>query len=157
MRLCFLRHGVAADRQEWSGEDALRPLTDKGRKRLSRVAELLAGQRLGLETVLTSPLLRCVQTAELVAERLGLADRVVPDNRLAPGFKATALATLLRPYGDAAALLLVGHEPDFSDAIGHLIGGGRVVCRKGGVACVNLSDLHAMEGELEWLLSPDLL
>ncbi len=157
MRLCFLRHGTAAEREEWSGDDALRPLTDKGRRRLARVAELLAGQKLGIETVLTSPLLRCVQTAELIARRLGLADRVIPDDRLAPGFNPAALATLLRRHANSAALLLVGHEPDFSDTIGGLIGGGRVVCRKGGVACVNIPDPSAMEGELEWLLSPDLL
>jgi len=157
MRLCFLRHGTAAEREEWSGDDALRPLTDKGRRRLARVAELLAGQKLGIETVLTSPLLRCVQTAELVARRIGLDNHVVSDDRLAPGFNRAALATLLRTHAKAGALLLVGHEPDFSDTIGHLIGGARVVCRKGGVACVNLPDPSAMEGELEWLVSPDLL
>jgi phosphohistidine phosphatase len=53
--------------------------------------------------------------------------------------------------------MLVGHEPDFSMTIGHLIGGGRVVCKKGGVACVNVPDIQAMEGELEWLLPAGLL
>jgi phosphohistidine phosphatase len=67
------------------------------------------------------------------------------------------LARVVRSHADAGALMLVGHEPDFSQTIGSLIGGGRVVCKKGGVACVNVPDIRAMEGDLEWLVPPGLL
>lgn len=157
MRLYFLRHGIAAAREEWTGEDALRPLTEKGKQRLDQVAAFLADQRLGIELIITSPLLRCSQTAEIAARRLEMPERVVTDKRLAPGFGPVMLAKVVRSHANAGALMLVGHEPDFSMTIGHLIGGGRVVCKKGGVACVNLPDTRAMEGELEWLLQPGLL
>jgi len=157
MRLYFLRHGIAEEREQWTGDDALRPLTSKGRERLEEVAAFLAGRRLGIGAIVTSPLVRCRQTAEIVARGLGISERLVEDVRLAPGLGPGALVTLLRPRADEEALLLVGHEPDFSETIGALIGGGRVVCKKGCVACVNLPDPGRLEGELEWLLQPSLL
>lgn len=157
MRLYFLRHGNAASRQEWSGDDALSPLTEKGRRILEGVAELLLDQQLAIDLVVTSPLLRASQTAHLVAKRLGLADRLETDDRLASGFGPAVLGELLRPHGALGAVMLVGHEPTFSETIGALIGGGRVVCKKASVACVNLPDIATMEGELEWLLPPHLL
>ena len=157
MKLYFLRHGIAVAREEWAGDEASRPLTDKGRRRLEDVGEFLAGRKLGVERVLTSPLVRCTQTAEVVAQRMKAVDRVAVDERLAPGFGPGMLARLLRSHAETGALMLVGHEPDFSLTIGHVIGGGRVVCDKGGVACVHLPNPREMEGELEWLLAPGLL
>jgi phosphohistidine phosphatase len=157
MRLYFLRHGIAAAREGWTGDDALRPLTDKGKERLEQVTALLAGQRLAIELIVSSPLLRCAQTAEIAARRLEIPDRLVTDGRLAPGFGQAMLAKVVRAHANAGALMLVGHEPDFSQTIGHVIGGGRVVCKKGSVACVNVPDVQAMEGELEWLLPPAFL
>ncbi len=157
MKLYFLRHGIAEERDGWTGDDALRPLTDKGKQRLGEVAAFLAERRLGIETVVTSPLVRCAQTAEIAARALGLRDRVVEDRRLAPGFGPGELAAVVRAHTGSDALMLVGHEPDFSETIGALIGGGRVVCRKGGVACVNVPEPARLEGELEWLLPPALV
>lgn len=157
MMLYFLRHGIAAAREEWTAADALRPLTEKGKQRLNQVAAFLADQRLGIELIITSPLLRCAQTAEIAARRLEMPDRLVADERLAPGFGPVTLAKVVRSHPDVLSLMLVGHEPDFSATIGHLIGGGRVVCKKGGVACVNVPDTRAMAGELEWLLPPALV
>jgi phosphohistidine phosphatase len=157
MRLYFLRHGIAAPRGEWTGDDALRPLTETGKKRLRQVAAYLAGLQLDIDLIITSPLVRCTQTAEVAARRLKLSDRLATDDRLAPGFGQTMLARVVRSHADAGALMLVGHEPDFSQTIGSLIGGGRVVCKKGGVACVNVPDIRAMEGDLEWLVPPGLL
>ena len=53
--------------------------------------------------------------------------------------------------------MLVGHKPNLSVTIGRLIGGGRVVCRTGGAACVNVPHPPVLEGELEWLVAPGLL
>jgi phosphohistidine phosphatase len=157
MRLYFLRHGIAAPRSEWRGDEVLRPLTDTGRRRLRQVAAFLAQQRLTIDLVITSPLVRCVQTARIVARRLELPDRLVLDERLAPGFGPSLLGRIVRDHADADGLMLVGHETDFSVTIGKLIGGGRVVCRKGGVACVNVLDNAARQGELEWLIPPGLV
>ena len=157
MKLYLLRHGLAADREEWSGDDVDRPLTGEGRARMAREAATLARLGLGLDLILTSPLVRAYQTAESVALRLGMMDKLITDERLAPGFGADQLAPLVREHSNAAALMLVGHEPDFSELIGALIGGGRVECKKGSLACVNLPDPLRLTGELIWLLPPKIL
>ena len=63
----------------------------------------------------------------------------MPDDRLAPGFDAGRLGKLLKKFPRAKALLLVGHEPDFTTTIGELTG-GRVVLKKGGMAYVESAD-----------------
>jgi phosphohistidine phosphatase len=157
VRLYFLRHGIAASREEAGGEDARRPLTDRGRHRIGEVAAFLAERVVEIDLVLASPLLRCVQTAELVVAALEMPDRLLTDPRLAPGFGPARLAGIVREHSDANGIVLVGHEPDFSETVGYLIGGGRVVCRKGSVACVEVPDTSTMEGELEWLVSPAII
>jgi len=157
MRLYFLRHGVAMDRPDWTGDDAERPLTEDGRERMARGAALLARLDLGLDTILTSPLVRARQTADIVVEALNAKDRLLVESRLGIGFNMDQLAEILRDHAGCEALMLVGHEPGFSGTISALIGGGRIVCKKGGLACVKLSDPTSLKGELVWLIPPRLL
>jgi phosphohistidine phosphatase len=156
MKLYFLRHGLAADREAWTGNDFERPLTDEGKKRMAREAATLAKLDLNLDLILTSPLIRASQTAEIVAQHLNLTDRLVKDERLSPGFGTNQLAKILTAYPEAKALMLVGHEPDFSQVIGDLIGGGRINCKKGSLAGVELSN-KSLQGELVWLIPPSVL
>lgn len=155
-RLYFLRHGLA-DRSEWSGDDFLRPLTARGKQQMLRTAETIASLDLGLDLILSSPLTRAYQTAEIVAEVLGIHDRLASDERLAPGFGPGMLSAILKEQPALAALMLVGHEPDFSETISALIGGGRVVCKKGGLARVDLPEGGSLDGQLVWLAPPTLL
>lgn len=157
MKLYFLRHGIAADPEEWSGDDAQRPLTAQGRKCMEHEAKALA--KLGMEPdrIVTSPLKRAKETAKIVAERLGLEDKLVEDERLGGDFDVQRLGALLGDHPDAQSLMLVGHEPDFSHTIGQLIGGARIDLKKGGLARVDLADATAREGELVWLLPPKVL
>jgi phosphohistidine phosphatase len=149
MRLYFLRHGLAADREDWPAEeDFARPLTARGQDQLKRTAETLAALDLRLDVILTSPLTRALQTAEIVAKRLDMLDRLVPDQRLSPGFEVGQLS---------ANLMLVGHEPDFSQTISALIGGGTIVCKKGGLARVDVPSGTQLAGELVWLIPPSVL
>lgn len=157
MKLYFLRHGPAGDRREWEGDDADRPLTREGKERIGREAETIARLQLDVDGILTSPLARAYQTAEIVAKRLALTDRLVKDDRLCPGFRAGELTKLLRAHPSTAAPLLVGHEPDMSAAISRLIGGGRLVCKKGALACVELPEPTELKGRLVWLIPPKLM
>ncbi len=157
MKLYFLRHGQAGQRSQWEGDDAVRPLTEEGKQRMAREADFFATIGLQVDHILTSPLVRAYQTAEIVAERLNLKDKLVHDDRLAPGFGTSEVKKILDDYPDANAIMLVGHEPDFSSTISKLIGGGEVVCKKGGLACVNLSGHGSLEGELVWLIPPSVL
>ncbi len=157
MKLFFLRHGLAGDRNDWKGNDAARPLTDEGIEKMKRTAATLAQLDLGLDALITSPLVRARQTAEIIAQKLDLITKLVEDARLAPGFNAHQLHAVLLDHPDANALMFVGHEPDFSETIGALVGGGRIVCKKGGLALVKLANGHSRHGELEWLIPPRVL
>jgi phosphohistidine phosphatase len=155
--LYFLRHGQAGNRAEWQGDDSARPLTTDGKRRMQREAAAIRALGVSPEVILSSPLVRAQQTAEILAEGLDLRDRLVTDRRLGPGFDPRQLKALLAAHRDASALLLVGHEPDFSDTISRLIGGGRLDVKKGGLALVELEDRTALAGRLLWLLPPRVL
>ncbi len=115
---------------------------------MAAVAKLLA--RLGIAPViLTSPLPRASQTAAIAGKYLGAEVR--EEKLLRPGFDATKLAKLLRDFsGDA--LMIVGHEPDFTQTI-FQITGGLTKLSKGGIALVEV-DPASMKGELRWLVPP---
>jgi phosphohistidine phosphatase len=102
-------------------------------------------------------LTRAFQTAEIVAEHIGLIDRMEVDDRLSPGFGRADLAEIINDHPRAQSIMLVGHEPDFSLTIESLIGGGSVVCKKGSLARVDLTGAGFLSGELVWLIPPKAL
>ena len=156
-KLYFLRHGKAAPRATWEGDDGLRPLTPEGEALMLREAGGL--RRLGLapDVIITSPLMRARQTAEIAAEALGARDRLVEDARLAHGFDARCLERIAAERPEAAELMVVGHEPEFSATIAELIGGGFVDMKKGGLARVDVGGPGLEDGLLAWLLTPSQL
>jgi phosphohistidine phosphatase len=129
----FLRHG---DAEHETQEDAARRLTEKGERQSEAAGRALAALGAAIDVCLTSPKVRAEQTARLACEHLDVRIEVVDDLRGGP-FDPLALAA---GRGD---VLLVGHEPDFSNAISELTG-GRVKLRKGGIACVEEQLLHAL-------------
>ncbi len=157
LRLYFLRHGQAASRAEWHGEDDARPLTPEGKRRVRGEGAALHRLDLGLDLIVSSPLLRAQQTAEIVASALGPGARLITDPRLGPGFGPRQLKALLATHRGASALMLVGHEPDFSETISHLIGGGRLDVKKGALVLVELADPTTLAGRLVWLIPPKVL
>jgi phosphohistidine phosphatase len=157
MDIYFLRHGMAGQRSKWEGADRERPLTGEGKERMAREAATIARLGFALDLIITSPLVRAYQTAEIAAQQLNMLDRLIQDERLAPGFGPDQLAQILKAHPGAASFMLVGHEPDFSETIQRLIGGGQVVCKKGSLAYVNLYNPAALRGELVWLIPPQVL
>ena len=157
MILYFFRHGLAEDRETWTGDDALRPLTKKGENALVQAAETMLGLGLRLDVILTSPYQRAYQTALILAKGLNKLDVLIQDDRLAPGFSLSGLTDMLNDHKHAQNILLVGHEPDFSQTVSDLIGGGRLVFKKGGLARVDITQLSPLKGELIWLVPPKLL
>lgn len=145
--LIFLRHGLA-DWPNWPKPDDERPLTRKGRDESHEVAKYLA--RLGLKPrkILTSPLPRASQTAEIAAEHLHAP--VEFTKKLTKRFTLGKLEELLA--GETESIMLVGHEPNFSRVIKALTG-GEIKLRKSGVARLTI-DPGKMEGRLDWLLTP---
>jgi phosphohistidine phosphatase len=155
MKLYFLRHGLA-DWPNWdTARDDERPLTDDGIKKMQAEAEAIERLDLGLDVIVSSPYTRARQTAQAVADQLGL--KVIDDDQLAPGFGVDRLRDVLRRYPNAESIMLVGHEPSFSATISQLIGGGQIVMKKGGLARVDVDSIDSLHGELIWLLTPKLL
>jgi phosphohistidine phosphatase len=157
MILYFLRHGLAGNPHEWQGDDRERPLTSKGKRHLEITAESLSRMNLGLEQILTSPLTRARQTAVIIANQLKIKKNMVEDERLAYGFDIAKLAEILQSHAEVKVLMLVGHEPDFSAVISTLTGGSRIELKKGGIARVDLPNPAILEGNLTWLLPPQIL
>lgn len=153
MQLLFLRHGPAESKAAWAGEDEDRPLTDQGRLLVGDLGCSLSRLKAFPEVVLTSPYLRARQTAEIVGECLGAPESVEIDKRLAPGFGLKQLEKVVHDHAGAGTIMLVGHDPDFSDLV-RTITGGRLSIRKGGLAQVEIPDSKVMKGRLVCLLVP---
>lgn len=150
MELYFLRHGEA-DWPNWKKPDDERPLTKRGKKEMREVAAFLKLIKAEPDLVVTSPLPRASQTAEIAAERLKVKCR--EDQLLAPGFDRSDLERLLKKYPEES-LMIVGHEPDFSEMISELTGGS-VKLSKAGVALVELNRSWS-KGRLLWLFPPKI-
>ena len=156
MKLYLLRHGKAEDYHP-GGRDQDRELTPEGIEEVRAEAKALAHCKLKLDLILTSPYPRARKTAEIVAEELGLEDRLESDARLACGFRMGELQALVAARAGVERLMLVGHNPDLSVIAGQLAGGAAIDLKKGGLIRL---DVHRMEpggGILEWVLTPSLL
>ena len=148
MELYFLRHGEA-DWPDWKKDDDERPLTKRGKKEMREVASFLKRVKARPDLIVTSPLPRASQTAEIAAERLEVKCR--EDKLLAPGFRRADLERLLKKYPEES-LMIVGHEPDFTETISELTGASMKLS-KAGIALVELN--HSWrDGRLLWLVPP---
>lgn len=118
MLLYFMRHADAGVSGEWHGEDAVRPLTDKGRMQAHEAATGLARLRPPIQAVISSPYSRAYETAVIVAKELGLP--VHSADELTPGFDLARLDRALALRPNVEIVLFVGHEPDLSHLIEQL-------------------------------------
>ena len=123
LKVHIVRHAPAVPRGTPGYVDAYRPLTSDGRERMVRVAKLFAAKKQALDILLTSPLVRAVQTAEILAVETGFEGPVDVEEHLAPGGDPNALIARLAVLGiKARGIALVGHEPDLSDLAARLLG-----------------------------------
>ena len=162
MELYILRHGDAVDRVTGGyARDEERPLTEQGREEARLAGRALAALGVRPDLLLTSPLVRARQTAELAAEALRPRRGPLESAALAPGGQPAEVLAALREAGGARAALLVGHMPDLGELVGWLVWGQpdlAVPLRTGGVCRVDLPDQPAPgTGDLRWLLPPRLL
>ena len=140
----------------WSDDDALRPLSDKGRRQAERLGRHLAAIGFTTDAMLTSPKLRASQTAETVAEAIGVP--VYTAERLAGGFDLEDVVGILADAGGPERPVLVGHDPDFSDVAAELAGAPGLTLKKGALVRIDVDgDLEPGAGRLRWILPPDAL
>ena len=156
MLLLLLRHGLAEDAGPATGyRDEPRALTPEGMARMRREARGMKALRLRPELILSSPLTRCLQTAEIVQEALG--GDLEDDPRLAPGMSLEDLADAISDRGAPGCVVACGHEPSLSRVACELIGGGAIELRKGGLAIVEAEAMRSRGARLKALYPPSSL
>jgi phosphohistidine phosphatase len=160
MELYLLRHGIATERgKETRSSDVQRPLTSRGRRKMRRIAKAMRGLELSFDLILTSPVLRARQTAEIVAKEFELKHQPMLSIHLAPeGRPQKLIRDLKRLHRGCRKVLLVGHEPYLSNLIATLLAGRPVIdinLKKGGLCLLSIDSLqHGRCATLEWLLTP---
>jgi phosphohistidine phosphatase len=162
MKLYILRHGDAVDPGEPRRRDSERPLTSKGIQRTKLLAHALRQMEITFDAILSSPLTRASETAEIVARSLKLEGRLQLSDCLAPSGSMEKLVlqiNTIRPV--PKAVLLVGHEPFLSSFVSLLCTGGPglpLTLKKGALCRLEIGLLTCARcAELEWLLQPRLL
>ena len=158
MRLLIIRHAIAVPRGTPGIPDEDRPLTPRGVRRFEVVARGLARIVPRPDALLTSPLKRARQTAEIAAEAWG---GITPreDPALAGG-RPEEIAALLGRFGKEGTVAIVGHEPHLSSLLARLLGSTadeRLVFRKGGAALLDLASAVDRGGTLIWYMPPRIL
>jgi len=157
--LYLIRHGVAEERGDAWPDDAKRPLTDEGMSRMRKAARGLSRLGVVFDIVLTSPLVRARQTAEIVASGLAPRPSLVNLDSLAPDAGYAALITDLEKQARKPRLALVGHEPGIGELAGRLVGSRRSLeFKKGAICRIDVDEIPPSgPGQLRWFLTPKIL
>ena len=163
MEVMVVRHGIAMDREvalDRAIGDRDRPLTDKGRSRMKRIAKGLSRRAPGISSILTSPLKRAIETAEILADDYGdLTCTMTP--ALLPEADPDELARALAEHAAEPLVAVVGHEPHLSGFISWCLTGRTapvVEVKKGGACLVRFDGAPEQTGgRLIWLAPPAIL
>ncbi|HEX2755154.1 MAG TPA: histidine phosphatase family protein [Candidatus Limnocylindrales bacterium] len=156
LQLHLLRHADAGDPAGWAGDDALRPLSEKGELQAERLGSFLAEIGFQSDAIVSSPKVRARRTAEIVGGAIGVGVQL--DERLAGGFDPETLDAILADAGNPGRPVVVGHDPDFSQVLGWLADADGLTMKKGAFARVDVRGVVADgRGTLRWLVPPDLL
>jgi phosphohistidine phosphatase len=159
LEVYLIRHGVAAERsKEWL-DDSKRPLTPEGLLRLRKEARALNDLDIGFDQIISSPLVRTRQTADVFAEVLKGHPPVAVSDALAPAGTPAAVMQELTKHVRKARVALVGHEPNLGELAAELIG-ARVPLefKKGGLCRIDFDVLPPKGmGRLRWFVTPKML
>lgn len=158
-QLFLIRHGVAEERGDAWPDDAKRPLTEEGMERLQRSARGLARLDVWIDVMLTSPLVRARQTAEIVASAFDPRPSIAIVESLAPGASYASLAADLEKHGRKTRIALVGHEPGIGELAARLIGSRHSFeFKKGAVCRIDVEEIPPVgPGDLRWFLTPKVM
>jgi phosphohistidine phosphatase len=158
MKLYILRHGEAEDASAEGGDDARR-LTASGRERMREIAAGMRSVGLRFDAILTSPLARASETAEMVAGAYenDPPPQVVP--ALSAGVSPSETLAALARFGRLESVMIVGHEPQLSGLVSILLSGSsdavRIRLKKGGCVAMDFPNrLERGKGELRWMMTP---
>ena len=159
LELYLIRHGVAAERGPDYPDDSKRPLTADGMSKLRKSAKALNALGVGFDLIITSPLVRTKQTAEIIAEILDGKPQVTTSDSLAPAGTPAAVVQELARHARKARIALVGHEPNLGELAARLIGArSPIEFKKGGICRIDFDVLPPKgRGQLQWFVPPKML
>ena len=157
MILYFVRHASAGQKKLSPKKDEKRALDADGIHQCTQMGRILSGMEVSVDAVIASPLKRATQTASLIANEIGHEGKLSTENALRPEAKYDHFRDMLRKYSKFESLLLVGHNPNFSEFL------GRIVAANGDRAYLDLKKAAVAKVEsqqkkfvLHWLLTPRL-
>jgi len=161
MQLLVVRHGIAEERETWAPrDDALRPLTESGKKKMKEAAKGLQAVLPRLDLLASSPLTRAMQTAAILSKVYQKGEPLQVD-ALAPGQRPAGFATWLRAQATHKTVAAVGHEPSLGAIVSWFAAGSErsfVELGKGGACLLDFGDrIDAGEAMLLWVLRPSQL
>ena len=160
--LYIMRHGLAVTRGSVRfSDDAQRPLLPEGREKMREIAGGLKRMGFEVDWIVTSPLVRAVETAGIIADSLASSTPVDVCEAMRPGGSPEDVITFLAKHPSRTRVLVVGHEPDLSGLAARLIGAGshaNLALKKGGCCMISFDEFPPRSpGQLDWWLTPRLL
>ena len=161
MDCVLLRHGIAVERDEWEGPDADRPLTERGAKRVAQVAGGLKRLDVQPTHILSSPLIRAIETAKIANDSLQVRSAVRIVEALLPDAPPDRLLSLLHGLPADSCVLCVGHEPHLGMVASVMLAGRFPTAfpfKKAGACLIELPiQAKPGHGVLRWWLPPGQL
>jgi phosphohistidine phosphatase len=154
MNLYLMRHANAGIPRDNPLLDAKRSLVKEGKEQCVLMARVMSALKVQVDVIVSSPLKRALQTAQFVGTELGYESRVEISPALALNASYADFQDLLAKYADREGVLMVGHNPNMFQFLGHLVtnnGGAAIRMRKAAVARVDLDRHPAL---LRWLIDP---
>lgn len=162
MELYFLRHADAAGQVSSDTKtDSARPLTPRGIQDAKEAAKGMKNLGLSFDHVVSSPYLRAVQTAEIIAEAFLSGSKIELADTLVPHGDFKNFSKLLGKFEGDESVLFVGHQPALGTFISELVFGksrASIDLKKCGLCHIQTSELGPGDlAEFEWLLTPEQL
>ena len=156
MNLYILRHGIAAERGAEYLDDELRPLTDKGIRRMRREAKGMDAIGIAPDLIISSTLVRAIETAEIVQQGLSAPPRLITSGALVPSAHPSRIVQdLVDSHTALDNVMVVGHEPHMSSLVSYILTGRvswLIDMKKGALVSIDLSP--SGRGRLLWAMAP---
>ncbi len=158
MILYFLRHASAGEHVANPKKDEKRALDKEGIEQCGYVGRALAALQVQVDTIVSSPLKRCTQTAVLVGNELGYEGKLQMETALRPEAGLADFRKMLEKYARMEAIMVVGHNPNLSQFLGAIISDSgceaSLELKKGSAAKV---EMRRTSGTLSWCLTPKIV
>jgi phosphohistidine phosphatase len=152
MKLYFVRHGKASQN---APTDEQRPLTEDGIESVKHIAVALKKSGCQPTIIYTSPRVRALQTATIIADEFGMKAQI--NDACNFDFDAKAVVELCKEFSENDEVMFVGHNPSMSEVVQHVTG-AMVELSTGGIACVTeFNPPSTRNAMLKWLLTPRLI